>query len=389
MTQGEFDRVLLWVILSLLAFGVVMGYSASAVISQEKYGASTSLAARQVLYIVAGLIAMAVCMRVNYRIYASRAFVAGALTVCLAGLVLVFLFPETNGARRWIKLGSSSIQPSEFAKIALVIFAARYLTERQDVLNKFWKGLAPVCGVVGVFMALILIEPDLGTSACIALTVGVMLYVAGLSVRYLIGSALLALPAFYALILRVPWRRDRLLAFLDPFNDPYGIGYQVRQSLLALGSGGWSGAGLAQGKGKLFFLPEPHTDFIYAVIGEELGMLGCVVVVTLFLLLYWRGIKGALRAPDTFGRYLGIGLVAMVSLQAFINLSVVLSLMPTKGIPLPLVSMGGSSVTATLMGLGILLNVSRRDQHPAASVSERAIVGQLRVTNYGLRNMRT
>lgn len=389
MTQGEFDRVLLWVILSLLAFGVVMGYSASAVISQEKYGASTSLVARQVLYIVAGLIAMAVCMRVNYRIYASRAFVAGALTVCLAGLVLVFLFPETNGARRWIKLGSSSIQPSEFAKIALVIFAARYLTERQDVLNKFWKGLAPVCGVVGVFMALILIEPDLGTSACIALTVGVMLYVAGLSVRYLIGSALLALPAFYALILRVPWRRDRLLAFLDPFNDPYGIGYQVRQSLLALGSGGWSGAGLAQGKGKLFFLPEPHTDFIYAVIGEELGMLGCVVVVTLFLLLYWRGIKGALRAPDTFGRYLGIGLVAMVSLQAFINLSVVLSLMPTKGIPLPLVSMGGSSVTATLMGLGILLNVSRRDQHPAASVSERAIVGQLRVTNYGLRNMRT
>jgi len=379
MTPGEFDRVLLWIILSLLAFGVVMGYSASAVISQEKYGASTSLVARQVLYIVAGLIAMAVCMRVNYRIYASRAFVAGALTVCLVGLVLVFLFPETNGARRWIKLGSSSIQPSEFAKIALVIFAARYLTERQDVLNKFWKGLAPVCGVVGVFMALILIEPDLGTSACIALTVGVMLYVAGLSVRYLIGSALLALPAFYALILRVPWRRDRLLAFLDPFNDPYGIGYQVRQSLLALGSGGWSGAGLAQGKGKLFFLPEPHTDFIYAVIGEELGMLGCVVVVTLFLLLYWRGIKGALRAPDSFGRYLGIGLVAMVSLQAFINLSVVLSLMPTKGIPLPLVSMGGSSVTATLMGLGILLNVSRRDQHTAAGVSEQY---KLRITSY-------
>ncbi|MGI8784813.1 MAG: putative lipid II flippase FtsW [Acidobacteriota bacterium] len=384
MTQGEFDRVLLWIILSLLAFGVVMGYSASAVISQEKYGASTSLVARQVLYIVAGLIAMAVCMRVNYRIYASRAFVAGALTVCLAGLALVFLFPETNGARRWIKLGSSSIQPSEFAKIALVVFAARYLTERQDVLNKFWKGLAPVCGVVGVFVALILLEPDLGTSACIALTVGVMLYVAGLSVRYLIGAALLVLPAFYALILRVPWRRDRVLAFLDPFNDPYGIGYQVRQSLLALGSGGWSGAGLAQGRGKLFFLPEPHTDFIYAVIGEELGMLGCAVVVTLFLLLYWRGIKGALRAPDNFGRYLGIGLVAMVSLQAFINLSVVLSLMPTKGIPLPLVSMGGSSVTATLMGLGILLNVSRREQR-AGDAGNR----ELRITSCELPSMRT
>lgn len=361
MTAKGFDRPLLCVVLALLAFGVVMGYSASAVLSQEKYGSSTWLVARQALYVAAGLLALAICTRVDYRLYSGGWLILALLALCLSGLCLVFFFPVSNGAHRWIKLSAVSLQPSEFTKIALVIFTARYLERRVQLLNKFWKGIVPVSTLLGLFMALIVIEPDLGTTVCIGLAIAAMLFVAGLSWRYLLGSAMLAFPTFYFLVVRVDYRRDRVLAFLNPFEDPYGIGYQIRQSLLAVGSGGWSGAGLAQGKAKLFFLPEPHTDFIYAVIGEELGLLGCVSVAVLFVLLYWRGIRISMRAPDPFARYLGTGLISMIALQAFINLSVVLSLMPTKGIPLPLVSLGGSSVIATLWGVGILLNISKHE----------------------------
>jgi cell division protein FtsW len=260
-------------------------------------------------------------------------------------------------------LGGFGVQPSELAKFGAIIFTAIILERRMHRINELRYGLLPIAIVVGVLVALILAEPDLGTAVSLLAVVAIMVFTAGISYRYLIGGVLLTLPALYVILMSADYRRRRLTAFLDPWADPLGDGFQIIQSLISVGTGGLFGKGLMQGIQKLFYLPEPHTDFIYAVVGEELGLVGTTVVLACFCVIAWRGMRTALLAPDGFGSFLAIGLTMMIVLTAFLNMSVVLGLMPTKGIPMPLVSYGGSSLLINLFGLGVLLNIS---QHASA-----------------------
>lgn len=354
-----YDPGMMLIVLALLSFGLVMVFSASTMVSRELYGAPTQIFTRQLISAMLGLAVLAVAMKVDYHLYCKRAFIAGlvAATLLLLGLTLA-LSPETNGVRRWLRVGPANFQPSELAKLVVVLLTAYFVVRHREALRALDRRLVAYGLLVSSIVALVVMEPDLGTAVCIILTAVCLLFLGGLNYRFFLSSALLALPSFYFLVLRVPYRRNRILAFLDPQQDPYGIGYQIRQSLIAVGSGGWLGVGFAQGKQKLFYLPEPHTDFIFAVIGEEIGLLGCVLMVLLFCLFFWRAVRIALRSDTPFGTYLGLGIACMIGMQAFINMSVVVKLLPTKGIPLPFVSVGGSSMLVMLAAVGILLNIS-------------------------------
>jgi cell division protein FtsW len=270
-----------------------------------------------------------------------------------------------NNARRWFSIGGLGVQPSELAKLAAVFFIAAQLERRMHRINELGYALLPIGIVVVCLTGLILIEPDFGTATSLILIAGVMVFAAGINYRYILGAALLALPAMALVAMSASYRRRRLFTFLNPWEDPLGDGFQIIQSLIAVGTGGLWGKGLMNGVQKLFYLPEPHTDFIYSVIAEELGLAGATAVLFCFAVITWRGVRVALRAPDSFGAFLALGLTTMVAVQAFVNISVVLGLMPTKGIPLPFVSAGGSSLLINLLGMGILLNVSQHAS-PAA-----------------------
>jgi cell division protein FtsW len=269
-----------------------------------------------------------------------------------------------NNARRWFGIGGIGIQPSELAKLAAIFFIAALLERRMHRINEVGYAIAPIALLVAALFGLIMLEPDFGTSMSLVLIAVVMVFAAGLDYRYMLGAALAAMPAMYILVMGTAYRRRRMLTFLNPWEDPLGDGFQIIQSLIAVGTGGIWGKGLMGGVQKLFYLPEPHTDFIYSVIAEELGLIGATAVLICFCIVTWRGVRVALRAPDAFGALLALGLTTMVAVQAFINISVVLGLMPTKGIPLPFVSNGGSSLLINLVGMGILLNVS---QHASSS----------------------
>lgn len=355
-----YDQGLLAVVLALVGFGLVMVFSASTVVSDELYGSQSSIFIRQLVLVIAGLLALMVTMRINYHFYRRREVVYTALSVSVALLVYVLFTPVLNGVQRWVQLGPMSFQPSELAKLAVILFTAFYLVTRQDQFHDFWRGLMPYLAVVGTVILLVLREPDLGTAASIGLSASVLMFLGGVRYRYLIGLVVASAPILYLLVVRVPYRLNRILAFIDPEKDPSGMGYQIRQSLIAVGSGGWGGLGYAQGEQKLHFLPEPHTDFIYAVVGEELGFLGCLALIVLFAVFFWRGVRIAMRADTPFGTYLGLGIVCMIVFQAFINMSMVISLLPTKGLPLPFVSVGGTSMVITMSAVGILLNISRQ-----------------------------
>ncbi len=349
-----YDRGLIIVTLALLGFGLVMVFSASTVVSGD-----THVFSRHFAYMMLGLALMLMAMRIDYYIYGKAWVVYGLLGLTLALLVATLFSPQVNGVHRWLSIGSFRAQPSEFAKLTMVFFTAHYWVRREGAFSDLRTGLAPYAAAAGPVILLVLMEPDFGTAACISVTCLFLAYLGGLRHRYL-GAALLAsAPAFYFLVYRVPYRRNRILAFLDPEQNPLGIGYQIRQSLIAVGSGGVKGVGFAQGKQKLAFLPEAHTDFIFAIVGEELGLIGCTVLLALFLILFWKGVRVALRSDTTLGTLLGLGIVGMISFQALFNMSVVISLLPTKGIPLPFISVGGSSLLVTMTGIGILLNISR------------------------------
>jgi cell division protein FtsW len=353
-----YDRGLIMTVLALLGFGLIMVFSASTVVSAEVYGSQTSIFTRQFIFVVIGLVGLMVSMKIDYHIYEQGRVIYALLLLSLALLLYLLVAPESGGVQRWIRIGPVNFQPSELAKLAVILFTSFYLVTRKEDFHSFKRGLLPYLVVVGAIVLLVLLEPDLGTAASIALTAIVLLFLGGLRYRYLLGLFLAAIPALYFLVVRVPYRLDRWLAFLYPERDPYGIGYQIRQSLISVGSGGWSGLGYAEGKQKLSFLPEPHTDFIFAVVGEELGLLGCFTVVVLFGLFFWRAARISVRAESPFGTYLGLGIACMIILQAFVNMSVVVSLLPTKGLPLPFVSVGGSSMIMTMIAVGILLNIS-------------------------------
>jgi cell division protein FtsW len=279
----------------------------------------------------------------------------------------VFLFGANNGARRWVAIAGVSMQPSELAKLAAIFFSAALLERRMQRVNDAAYALLPIAIVTGILAGLVVLEPDFGTAFMIVVIVGAIVFAAGLSYRYLLGALLVLMPAAMLLVLTKQYRMRRVMTFLDPWQDPLGAGYQTIQSLIAVGSGGPFGKGLMGGVQKLFYIPEPHTDYIFAVIGEELGLIGTTVVVICFAVIAWRGLRTALVAPDRFGALLALGLTAMVAVQALFNMSVVIGLLPTKGIPLPFVSNGGSSLVVNLIAMGILLNISQQASSTAVA----------------------
>jgi cell division protein FtsW len=354
------DRWLFTVTLMLVFAGLVMVFSASAVMAKERFGSPYTFLIKQASWAVAGMLVMLAGMRIDYRRYKHPAVVFSLVGITTLMLISVFFLDRAHHTHRWIHWSIFSFQPSELAKPALILFLAYFLETRTKSMDDWRNTLLPAVIPTLVFLALIVFQPDLGTAiACAGITVCI-LYVAGMRLRYFGYAFLASLPALYVLIFHVAYRRDRILAFLNPYSDPQGKGFHMIQSLIAVSTGGITGLGLMEGKQKLFYLPEPHTDFIYAVTSEEFGLVGSVFLAILFAIFLWRGLRTAAKTEDVFGRYLAVGITGMIVLQAFINISVVLGLMPTKGIPLPFVSYGGSSLFVTLACVGVLLNITRQ-----------------------------
>lgn len=353
-----FDKFLFAIPLALSLLGIVMIYSASAVLAVERFDSPYHFLVKQSAVLVLGSVLMLWAMHFDYRRYRSRWLIFGSL-IGAAALLLLALLAPSGPVRRWISLGPFSFQPSEVAKLAVILFLAAFLDRRFGEVNDWRRTLLPCSIVVGSIAFLIYLQPDLGTAASICLCAGMLLYLAGLRIRYLATGAALGLVVMVVMIFQADYRVQRLMTFLHPSHDPLGAGFQIRQSLISFGSGGIQGVNLGEGRQKLFFLPEPHTDFIYSVIGEELGLLGTSLVLLAFAVLLWRGLRAALRAPDRFGYLLGMGLTLFLVVQAALNMGMVLGLLPTKGLPLPFISYGGSSLLVGLTSVGVLLNISQ------------------------------
>lgn len=363
----EADRWLFSVTVVLCLFGAVMIFSASAVTAEKEYGHGYYFLVRQAAWLALGLLGMFALMRTDYRRLREPAVVYVAVCVVLLLLVGTFFLDKSHATHRWIRYGPVGIQPSELAKLAVILYLAWFLGQKRRTKTAmefckqdFLQTIIPAAGPVLVCVLLILMQPDLGTAVEIVLVATAILFAAGMSWKWLATGALASLPALYFLLFHVSYRAVRITAFLNPDSDPQGAGFQLMQSLIAVGSGGFSGVGLMESKQKLFYLPEAHTDFIYAVICEELGYIGSVVVIALFVIYGWRGLRAAFTAPDGFGRLLALGITSMVLSQALINFAVVLGMVPTKGIPLPFVSYGGSSLLVMLLATGVLLNISQQ-----------------------------
>ncbi len=354
------DRWLFGATLLLVLIGLIMVFSASAVMASERFGSAYAFLIKQLGAAVFGLVLMLALIRIDYRHFKRPEVVFGLLGMTILLLVAVFFLDRTHHAYRWIKLGPLSLQPSELAKPALVLYLAYFLEKRLKTIDDWRRTLLPAVIPTLLLTILIVKQPDLGTGLiCMAITMAI-LYVAGTKLRYFGYAVAASILPLYFLLFRVGWRRDRMLAFMDPYADPQGRGFHMIQSLIAVGTGGMFGQGLMEGKQKLFYLPEPHTDFIFAVVSEELGLLGAIAVVALFALFCYRGMRSALRAKDSHARLVATGLTTMIGVQALFNISVVLGLLPTKGIPLPFLSYGGSSLVVTLACAGILLNITQQ-----------------------------
>jgi cell division protein FtsW len=354
------DRWLFTVTMLLVFVGLVMVFSASAVMARERFGSPYAFLSKQLIWAAAGLVAMVVGMRVDYRRYKHPALVFSLVGITTLFLISVFFLDRSHNTHRWFRVGAFSFQPSELAKPVLILFLAYFLEARTKTMDDWRNTLAPAAAPVLLLLGLIVLQPDLGTAIACAGIAACILYVAGMRMRYFGYAFGAALVPLYFLIFHVSFRRDRILAFMNPYAERQKAGFHLIQSLIAVATGGITGTGLMEGKQKLFYLPEPHTDFIFAVTAEELGLLGALFVVTLFAIFLWRGMRASWRTEDVFGRYLAVGITSMVVLQAFINISVVLGMMPTKGIPLPLVSYGGSSLFVTLACVGVLLNITKQ-----------------------------
>lgn len=353
------DWWLFAIALALAMFGVIMVYSASAMIAMRESANQYSYVTKQLVFMLIGVGVMLAASQIHYRRLQNEWVIFGFLTITLILLAAVFAFSPINGARRWIKFAGFTFQPSEMAKPALALFLAYFLTKNEKQVGQFRETILPCLVVLGVLAGLILFEPDLGTVIVLSAIFTVIYFAAGarlLHISAVVG--VLILGGIAALIFQ-PYRVARLMAYLDPWQEASGAGYQVTQSLMAVGSGGIFGEGFARGQQKLFYLPFPYSDFIFAVVAEEFGLVGALLVVLAFGLLLWRGARASLLAPDRFGKLLGIGLITGIIVQAFFNISVVLGILPAKGIPLPFISYGGSSILMTLFSVGILLNISQ------------------------------
>ncbi len=356
--EMSIDKFLLFVVLALTLFGLVMVYSSSAMLAQKRYGGQFHFLIRQSAWALIGLAGMASAIRIDYRHYKRPAVVLSLLGLSVAMLAAVLFFPAVNGAHRWFRYGAASLQPSEIAKPALVLVLAFFLERQAEKIKQFRLTFLPAALVAGVMMGLVALEPDLGTALSMGLIFGVVVFVAGVRLSHL-GMLLLPVIPGLTYMLLVPWRFQRIMDLFDPWKNQTTSSFQTAQSLISIGSGGLTGLGFAQGKQKLFYLPSPHTDFIFAVIGEELGLIGAGLIVLAFGTVAWRGWKAARTAPDQFGQLLAMGLTVMIAAQAFFNISVALSLLPAKGIPLPFISCGGSSLAINLAAAGVLMNISK------------------------------
>lgn len=359
MTQKlQIDKWLFSATAGLALFGVVMVYSASAVIAIQENHSQFHYVMKQGIWTLIGFGAMFAMMRLDYQALNRPWIVYGLLLLTIVLLLAVFAFPPINGARRWIRMPGFSVQPSELAKLSLAVFVAYFIQRRAGEEQSLWKTFLPCMFVLAVIGGLV-VKEDLGTALMLSIIVFTMCYAGGVRPRHLLIATIPALLFVGNMLIFTPFRMRRMAAFIDPWADAQGTGYQVVQSLIAVGSGGQNGLGFAQGRQKLLFLPFAHSDFIFAVIGEELGLIGALIVIFVFAVFLWRGMRAALRAPDRFGMLLGIGIVVGIVAQALLNMSVVLALLPTKGIPLPFISYGGSSLVPTLAAVGILLNISQ------------------------------
>jgi cell division protein FtsW len=355
------DKWLFFTTLLLVVVGLVMVFSASAVVAQERFNSPYAFVGRQAAWAVAGVLAMLVLMQVDSNFYKSTKFIYASSCITTMLLVAVFFFPGSHAVHRWIRFGSLfTFQPSEIAKPVAVLFLAWFLHTRLDAMRDWKNTLLKAALVPVLFILLIVKQPDLGTALVVAGVTALMLILAGMEWRYLIVAAGVALPGLAALLLLVSWRLKRVMVFLNPESDPQGAGFHINQSLIAVGTGGLTGRGYMEGMQKLFYLPEASTDFIFANIAEELGFIGAILIVMLFIVFGVRGLRAAFRSQDPFARLVAFGITTTILLQAFFNISVVLSLVPTKGIPLPLISSGGTSVFVTLASIGILLNITRK-----------------------------
>ncbi len=345
----------------IVTVGLVMIYSASAMIATQRFGHGPYyFLMRQLAFLIAGSMAMLFLMHVNPAVLQNKRVVYGGLAVVALGLIAALFQSPINGTHRWIQFPGFQLQPSEFAKIAIILFFASFLARREERVNDLTTTLLPLGFILSMIAGLVLLGRDFGTATCLILVAGGMVYAAGIQARYVaaIACALVPLGGYFAL--SAAYRRERLLTFLNPEADPLGKGFQAMQSLIALGTGGFEGLGIGNGRQKLFFLPEPHTDFIFSIIGEELGFLGAIAILGLFALLVWRGLRIAWRAQDRFVFYAALGLALVFAFQVLVNVSVTVSLLPTKGLPLPLISYGGSSLLASLLAIGLLLNLSQQ-----------------------------
>ncbi len=351
------------IVITLISVGCVMIYSSSGIYALQELGDRSYFLTRHLMFLTLGLIAMFAVMCLDYRDIQKYAKPLMVISLFLLVLVLIPGIGKSSwGARRWFKLGPLHFQPSELAKITILIYVADYLSRKKAKIHHFFDGILPILIVMGMFCLLIVKQPDLGNSVLIAVIVMMLAFIAGANMKHLLGMCLMSLPALYYLVAKVPWRMKRIMAFLDPWQDSQGVGFQLSQSQIALGSGGAFGVGLGKSVQKLFYLPAAHTDFILSIIGEELGLVGTLFVVFLFVAFMWQGARIAKRTMNSFGYYLSFGIVAIIGMQAVVNIGVSIGAFPTKGLPLPFVSYGGSALIFNLAAIGLLLNISRTEE---------------------------
>ena len=360
-SENNYDPLIFMSVFLLIGLGLIMVYSSSAAIAYQKFNDPYYFFKRQLSWIILGALLMSFFMRLDYSALQNITYPALIITLLL--LVLV-LFPQfgkkVGGAQRWLQLGGFTFQPSELAKFTLILYVVHSLVKKQEKIKDFFYGYLPNLVVLGVFSILFLLQPDMGTTVIMLTVIFILFFIAGIKFSHLFYSILMLLPALCAAVLNSEYQRNRIVSFLNPEKDPLGSGYQIIQSFLAFGRGNIFGMGLGDGRQKLFFLPEPHTDFIFSIIGEELGFVGTVIVVLLFLVIIWRGVQIALKSHDLYGAYLSLGLTSLIGVQAMVNLAVSVGLLPTKGLTLPFVSMGGSSLIVSMVSAGVLLNISKK-----------------------------
>ena len=362
--RKKFDLILFFAVILLISFGVVMIYSASSIWANYKFSDSFYYIKRQLVFVVLGIILMILISRIDYNKYYDNA--NKILLVCFILLVLVIIpgiGSIRNGSRSWFGIGSFGIQPSEAAKLGMIIFTSKYLTNSTKFLKSYKEGVFPILGILFAFFGLIMLQPDLGTGMILVMSIIALLFIAGVNMKFFIGGGILGVIGIIILIIIAPYRMDRITSFINPWNDPLGTGFQIIQSLYAIGPGGLLGTGFGKSIQKHFYLPEPQTDFIFSIISEEFGIMGVIIVTVLFSLIIYRGLKIALNCKDSFAKYLSFGMTFQLAFQTLMNLMVVIGMIPVTGVTLPFLSYGGSSLLVSMASMGIILNISRQQSN--------------------------